>query len=85
MNTFRVIVVRFSSVPKLQEFYNLETLDSLGKIRINDGHYVLAFGRHKGRHISEIQNIDPKYISWLLSPKGIEDEDAREAIREYLR
>ncbi len=63
---------------------DLEMLDSLGKIRIDDGHYVLAFGRHKGRHVSEIQNIDPKYISWLLSPKGIEDEDAREALRESL-
>ncbi|MBT04424.1 MAG: hypothetical protein CMA92_01460 [Euryarchaeota archaeon] len=64
---------------------DLEMLDSLGKIRINDGHYVLAFGRHRGRHISEIQKIDPKYISWLLSPKGIEDEEAREEIRKYLR
>ena len=63
---------------------DLDMLDSLGKIRIDDGHYVLAFGRHKGRHISEIQNLDPKYISWLLSPKGIEDEDAREAIRDSL-
>ena len=64
---------------------DLEMLDSLGKIRINDGHYVLAFGRHRGRHISEIQKIDPNYISWLLSPKGIEDEEAREEIRKYLR
>ena len=63
---------------------DLEMLDSLGKIRIDDGHYVLAFGRHKGRHVSEIQNIDPRYISWLLSPKGIEDEDAREALRDSL-
>ncbi len=63
---------------------DLDMLDSLGKIRIDDGHYVLAFGRHKGRHISEIENLDPKYISWLLSPKGIEDEDAREAIRDSL-
>jgi len=63
---------------------DLDMLDSLGKIRIDDGHYVLAFGRHKGRHVSEIQNIDPKYISWLLSPKGIEDEDAREALRDSL-
>lgn len=63
---------------------DLDMLDSLGKIRIDDGHYVLAFGRHKGRHVSEIQNLDPKYISWLLSPKGIEDEDAREAIRDSL-
>jgi len=63
---------------------DLDMLDTLGKIRIDDGHYVLAFGRHKGRHVSEIQNIDPKYISWLLSPKGIEDEDAREALRDSL-
>jgi DNA polymerase-3 subunit epsilon len=63
---------------------DLDMLDSLGKIRIDEGHYVLAFGRHKGRHVSEIQNIDPKYISWLLSPKGIEDEVARETLREYL-
>ena len=64
---------------------DLEMLDSLGKIRIDDGHYILAFGRHKGRHISEVQNIDPKYILWLLSPKGIEDEEAKEEIRKYLR
>lgn len=63
---------------------DLDMLDPLGKIRIDEGHYVLAFGRHKGRHVSEIQNIDPKYISWLLSPKGIEDEVARETLREYL-
>jgi len=64
---------------------DLEMLDTLGKIRIDDGHYVLAFGRHKGRHLSEIQNTDPRYIAWLLSPKGIEDENAREEIRKYLQ
>lgn len=63
---------------------DLDMLDSIGKIRIDEGHYVLAFGRHKGRHVSEIQKIDPKYISWLLSPKGIEDEDARNTLRNSL-
>ena len=63
---------------------DLEMLDSLGKIRIDGGHYVLAFGRHKGRHVSEISKIDPKYISWLLSPKGIEDEKAREILKKFL-
>jgi DNA polymerase-3 subunit epsilon len=63
---------------------DLEMLDSLGKIRIDSGHYVLAFGRHKGRHVSDIKSIDPQYISWLLSPKGIDDDEAREVLRKYL-
>tara|TARA_B100001564_G_scaffold332876_2_gene320145 strand:+ start:2124 stop:2987 length:864 start_codon:yes stop_codon:yes gene_type:complete len=63
---------------------DLEPVDALGKIRIDDGHMVLAFGRHKGRHLSEVQFEDPRYIQWLLSPKGIEDESAREQVKAYL-
>ena len=59
-------------------------LDSLGKIRIDDGHYIVAFGRHRGRHLTEVKRLDPSYINWLLSPSGIEDEDAREILREFL-
>jgi hypothetical protein len=59
-------------------------LDSLGKIRIDDGHYIIAFGRHRGTHLAEVAKIDPSYINWLLSPSGIEDEDARKTIREFL-
>jgi hypothetical protein len=63
---------------------DLELVDNLGKIR-KDGHQmILAFGRHKGRDIKEIQFEDPRYIHWLLSAKGIEDESAREVIRTYL-
>lgn len=63
---------------------DLEMLDSLGKIRIDDGHYVVAFGRHRGRHLTEVAELDPSYINWLLSPSGIEDEDARRKLREFL-
>ena len=63
---------------------DLEMLDPLGKIRIDDGHYIIAFGRHRGRHVAEIAQIDPSYINWLLSPSGIEDENSRNAIRESL-
>ena len=63
---------------------DLEMLDSLGKIRIDDGHYIIAFGRHRGTHLAEVAKIDPSYIKWLLSPSGIEDEDARKTIREFL-
>ena len=63
---------------------DLEMLDSLGKIRIDDGHYIVAFGRHRGRHLTEAAQIDPSYINWLLSPSGIEDEEARKTIKEFL-
>jgi len=63
---------------------DLEMLDSLGKIRIDDGHYIVAFGRHRGRHLTEVAKLDPSYINWLLSPSGIEDEVARNLLREFL-
>jgi hypothetical protein len=63
---------------------DLTPVDALGKIRIDDGHMVLAFGRHKGRHLREVQFEDPRYIQWLLSPKGIEDDDARQQVKAYL-
>ena len=63
---------------------DLEMLDSLGKIRIDDGHYIVAFGRHRGRHLTEVAQIDPSYINWLLSPSGIEDELARSKIKQFL-
>ena len=63
---------------------DLEMLDSLGKIRIDDGHYIIAFGRHRGSHLLEVKQVDPRYINWLLSPSGIEDEDARNILKEYL-
>ncbi len=63
---------------------DLEMLDNLGKIRVDNGHYIIAFGRHKGRHLSEIKRIDPPYINWLLSPSGIEDDDARNILKQYL-
>ena len=63
---------------------DLELVDNLGKIRKDGNQMVLAFGRHKGRDIKEIHFEDPRYIHWLLSAKGIEDESAREVIRTYL-
>ena len=63
---------------------DLELVDNLGKIRKDGNQMILAFGRHKGRDIREIHLEDPRYIHWLLSAKGIEDESAREDVRTYL-
>ena len=57
-------------------------LDSLGKIRVDGEHYILAFGRHRGRSVGEVKKLDPGYLNWLLSPSGIEDEEARETLKK---
>ena len=63
---------------------DLEVVDSIGKIRKDGQQMILAFGRHKGRDVQEVYNEDPRYINWLLSPKGIEDENGRGKVRDYL-
>ena len=63
---------------------DLELVDKLGKIRKDGEQIILAFGPHKGRDIKEIHFEDPRYIHWLLSAKGIEDDAAREIIRTYI-
>ena len=63
---------------------DLEVVDLIGKIRRDGQQMILAFGRHKGRDVQEVYNEDPRYIHWLLSPKGIEDENGRGKVREYL-
>jgi hypothetical protein len=45
---------------------------------------VLAVGRHRGRHLEELNALDPRYLQWLLSPNGIEDVDAINEIKAYL-
>ncbi len=63
---------------------DLELVDQLGKIRKDGDQIILAFGRHKGRDVKEVHLEDPRYIHWLLSAKGVEDESAREVLRSYL-
>ena len=63
---------------------DLETLDPLGRIRIDGEGLVLSFGRHRGKDVSQIIDEDSGYIDWLLSPNGIEDEQAREKLKEYI-
>lgn len=63
---------------------DLQPFDSEGKIRIDEGSYIIAFGRHRGKEIKNIQEEDPRYIDWLLSSNGINDENARGALRDYI-
>lgn len=63
---------------------DLESLDKNGRIRIDEGVYIVAFGRHRGKDMRSIEREDPRYVDWLISANGIEDEVAREILSELV-
>jgi DNA polymerase-3 subunit epsilon len=63
---------------------DLESLDKNGRIRIDEGVYIVAFGRHRGKDLQSIEREDPRYVDWLISANGIEDDAAREILRELV-
>ena len=64
---------------------DLPPVDSMGKVREDGEDLVLAFGRHRGRYLREVQANDSSYIGWLLSPKGIDCTETQERIKAHLR
>ena len=63
---------------------DLESLDKNGRIRIDDGAYIVAFGRHRGKDLQSVEREDPRYVDWLISANGIEDDAAREILSELV-
>ncbi|KAG7376422.1 hypothetical protein PHYPSEUDO_013578 [Phytophthora pseudosyringae] len=50
-------------------------LDSKFKA-VDDGTYVINWGRHKGKSLKLIKQIDAKYIDWLRNSKFVKDNQA---------
>ena len=63
---------------------DLQSLDNNGRIKIDGNSYVLAFGRHRGKDLQTVEREDPRYVNWLTSPKGIEDDSARQTIQDFI-
>ena len=63
---------------------DLESLDKNGRVRIDEGAYIVAFGRHRGKDLQSIEREDPRYVDWLISANGIEDDAAREILSELV-
>ena len=63
---------------------DLEPFDQKGRIRLDEGVYIVAFGRHRGTDLVTVAKEDPRYLDWLLSPNGIEDDSARSKLKDYI-
>lgn len=63
---------------------DLQSLDEKGRIKLDQGAIIIAFGRHRGKDLKTIYDEDPRYIDWLLSPNGVEDPNAREKMRDFI-
>ena len=45
-----------------------KTLDLAKRIAIDqNGDYIINFGKHKGKKVTEIYKKEPSYYSWILS------------------
>ena len=41
-----------------------------GRLRHSEEGIVVAFGKHKGRTLEELQRVDKRYLDWLASPSS---------------
>ena len=45
-------------------------IGSEGRLRHFENDVIIAFGKHRGRSVSEVDKIDSRYIDWLCSPSS---------------
>ena len=76
MATYEVLKAQLDRYPELQNDVQYladfsargETADYAGRIAYNDkGQEIFAFGKHKGRVVSEVFAEEPSYYSWMMN------------------
>lgn len=55
-----------------------------GSITKNVSEYVMCFGKHKGRTIEEIAQIDTPYLFWVSQTPGFKYQEAQNKVNQYL-
>ncbi len=63
---------------------DLEPLDREGRIRKDGESLVLAFGRHRASTLKAVMRTDSGYISWLISPASLLDDETREKVKAHI-
>ena len=58
---------------------------SRGFLRINNTEIIVAFGKHKGRSLDEINRNDPRYLNWLFSPSSPIERSVCEKYKHFFQ
>jgi|MDTC01.2.fsa_nt_gb DNA polymerase-3 subunit epsilon len=58
---------------------------SRGLLRINNTEIIVAFGKHKGRSLDEINRNDPRYLNWLFSPSSPIERSVCEKYKHFFQ
>lgn len=60
------------------------TIETLKKQNVNDGGYLMPFGKFKGIAVEEIAQTNPEYLDWVMDKMENLDENLRSAITKAL-
>ncbi len=65
---------------------NADAVDHAGKLVWKDGEVTVAFGKHRGKKLSELARELPDYLDWILAADFADDvkDLARQALRGEL-
>ena len=63
---------------------DLPIIDSNGRLRRSGENIILAFGRHKGKTLQEIKQIDKSYLLWIKNSDKQLSEEIKEEIEMIL-
>ena len=47
------------------------------------GDFIITFGKHSGKTIKEIYNIDASYLTWILNENNFNKKDAKANIKQF--
>jgi DNA polymerase-3 subunit epsilon len=78
---------RYPDLPRLvdeldQLFLDQKSADLDGKFVKVDDRLVFAFGKYRGRHLEDVAQESPGYLSWMLADDFL--EDTKSLVREAL-
>jgi len=90
LDVFEAQLARYPDLPRtvddLDAFCNpvpQGAVDRTGKFVLREGQVVFAFGKQKGRALTEVARAQPDYLEWIL--KQDFPEDARSLVEKALR
>jgi DNA polymerase-3 subunit epsilon len=90
-DVLRAQLARYSHLPRdvagldryCDEVRPFETEVDRWFLTIEDGRRVFKRGKHRGRPVLEVAELEPDYLRWMLSAEDM-DEGVREVVRHAL-